>query len=162
MAVSGGYRDVPRMDHFVSLDKVMCFPEWLTNSTRFDKHVPDWKNSREWRACPRVRVWEYADSDEPNFADGPIACGSLRKSNVDATWHNSLLFAAQLAPRLSFTRCVFIGVDLLGGLAVVSDLLRMWHPQAIAHGLEWVNASPLSTLCEWMPAAEGKEALVLA
>ena len=154
MAVSGGYRYVPRMDHFASLDKVMCFPEWMTNSTRCIKHVPDWSNESEWLKCPQVHSWQYEEGDAPNFVTGPIRAGTLRKSNVDDTWHNSLLFAVQVAPRLGFERLVFVGVDLLGPLVVVSDYLQRWYPIAAREGIEWVNASPLSTLCEWMPEAE--------
>ena len=156
LAVSSGYREVPRIDHFCTLDKVMCFPEWLTDSTRFTKHVPDWSNVDEWRRCPKVRTWAYQEAGEPSFraSDGPVSAGGLRKSNVDATRHNSLLFAVQLAPRLGFNRCIFIGVDLLGGLEVVSDLLLEWWPIAQAHSIEWRNASLLSTLCEWMPNAD--------
>lgn len=155
MAVSSGFRDVPRMDFFCTLDKVMCFPQWLTDSTRWIKHVPSWDCAREWSKLPNVVIHDYVELVEPNFTcEGPIAAGGLKKSNVDGTWHNSLLFAVQVAPRLGFNRVEFIGVDLLGERIVVSDQLRAWHRKAQAAGIEWVNLSPLSSLCEWMPTQE--------
>lgn len=161
MAVSSGYRHVPRMEHFVTLDKVMCFPEWVTDSTRWQKHVPDWKNEPEWRICPRVSTWLYGTGEHPNFANQtrPLASGLLKKSNVDDTWHNSLLFAVQIAGCLGYKRCIFIGVDLLGEMVKVSDYLHSWYPHAREAGIEWVNASPLSSLSEWMPFAEQAELL---
>lgn len=154
MAVSGGYRVVPRMEHFATLDKVMCFPEWLTDSTRCDKHVPNWSNAPEWRKCPRVVEWPYEEGAEPDFGGLHLRSGNLRKSNVNDIWHNSLLFAVQVAHGLGYERLEFIGVDLLGPLVVVSDYLRTWYPAAQTAGIEWVNLSPLSSLCEWMPTRE--------
>lgn len=156
MAVSSGCDVVPRMDHFVTLDKMMHFPRWLTDSDRFTKHIPNWDNEKEWRNCPYVRVWPYEEKSEPTFVNGEtIASGSMLKSNVPAPRHNSLLFAVQVAARLGFKRCVFIGCDLLEpGHIPVADMLRQWWPIALQHGIEWQNASPLSTLCEWMPNAE--------
>jgi hypothetical protein len=159
MGISSGFHHVPRMDHFCTLDKVMCFPEWVTDSTRWCKHISNWRNAEEWLRLPRVRVWEYATGAEPNFgAEGPIRSGDLRKTNAPDTWHFSMLFAVQLAPRLGFRRLVFIGCDLLGPLVVVSDLLRRWHKPALAAGCEWLNASRISTLCEWMPDYESSDA----
>lgn len=155
MAVSSGYRDCPRIDHFCTLDPFFCFPEWLTDSTRFDKHIPNWRNAKEWRRFPRVREYEYEAVDIPRFARAfPISAGGLRKSNVDDIWHNSLIFAAQVAPRLGCRRCIFIGVDLLGPMRIVSEYLKTWYPIAQQCGIEWQNASPLSSLCEWMPNAD--------
>jgi len=156
MAVSSGCLTAPDMAHFATLDRTVCFPQWVSRGDAFVKHVPDWSCAAYWTQYPNVRVWPYEDRVDPCFDESrPIASGGLRKSNVDDVWHNSLLFALQLAPRLGFSRIEFVGVDLLGGLAVVSDYLRTWHPLARAAGIEWVNLSPISTLCEWMPSLEG-------
>lgn len=157
IAVSGGYQGVPDMQHFATLDKPVCFPRWVVEGDQFTKHVPNWSCAPYWQRNKHVQVWAYEERADPCFDDTrPIASGGMLKSNVPDIRHNSLLFAVQLAPRLGFSRCVFIGCDLLpDGLLPVADTLRSWWPAAQSAGVEWVNASSLSTLCEWMPTAEG-------
>ena len=153
MAVSSGYNVVPRINHFVTMDKVMHFPEWLTDSRRFYKHVPKLEHPSDWRKCPNVYFWPYADCADPTFnGELPVSSGPLRKTNCDDRRHNSMLLAVQIAPRLGFDRLLFIGCDLLdASMYPVSDVLCGWWPAAKAAGIEWVNLSPISTLCEWMP-----------
>jgi len=164
MAVSSGYKFVPEMAHFVSMDKPMMFPSWLTDSDKFTKHVPDTALGQYWKKHPNVRAWYYKDGPGPCFRksaegiDFAVRSGSMVKDDCDQTRHNSLLRAVQIAPRLGFNRLLFIGVDLLDeGLAPLSEELRLWYEQAKTWGIQWVNASPISRLCEWMPVAEPAE-----
>ena len=107
---------------------------------------------------PKVQAWTYQDGPDPNFTLGPIYSGSMVKDDCDQTRHNSLLLAVQIAPRLGYDRLLFIGVDLLDdGLAALSTQLQAWHPKALAMNIAWLNASPLSRLCEWMPYAQPSE-----
>lgn len=163
MAVSSGYRFVPEMDHFVSMDKPMMFPSWLTSSDKFIKHVPDTQLGGYWKRHRGVRAWRYEDGPDPKFgADDPVCSGSMLKDDCDQIRHNSLLFAVQIAPRLGYDRLLFIGCDLLDeGLFPISDQLRRWHVHAEAARIEWVNASPLSTLCSWMPSALPHEMMMV-
>lgn len=153
MGVSGGYEYVPYMDHWVSLDKPMHFPQWLTDSERFNKHVPNNKFAPYWRKYPRVCEWEYEVGNLPTFSvlqlgtpePGPFVTGPLPRNY-------SLLFAVQVAPRLGFDRLIFIGCDLLDNeLHPIADVLKLWHPLARKAGIEWLNASRMSILGEWMP-----------
>lgn len=161
MAVSSGYKCVPEMAHFVSMDKPMMFPSWLTDSDKFIKHVPDTALGQYWKRHPNVMAWDYEDGPNPNFTstlDSDLRSGSMMKDDCDQTRHNSLLLAVQIAALIGYNRQIFIGVDLLDdGLAPLSEQLRLWYPFAKDAGIDWVNASPISRLCEWMPIAEPAE-----
>lgn len=146
MGISAGCLAVPEMRHFVSQDKPMHFPKWVTDSDQFDKHVPANKFADRWRKHPRVTVWPYEELGDPTFCpDSPIVSGPLPRND-------SLLFGVQVAGCLGYRRLVFIGCDLIENERwAISDTLREWWPIAKAAGMEWLNASPLSTLKEWMP-----------
>ena len=58
MAVSSGYKCVPEMAHFVSMDKPMMFPSWLSGSDTIIKHVPDTQLGGYWLRKPNVVAWE--------------------------------------------------------------------------------------------------------
>lgn len=148
MAVSGGIHAVPHADHFVSLDKAMHFPDWLTGSTQIQKHVPINAFTSRWQMYPNVKTWEYIDAPDPSFTDGPCVAGPLPRNH-------SLLFAVQVAARLGFNRCLFVGCDLLDNESwAITDVLQTWWPPAKAAGIVWENASPISSLDAWMPRAE--------
>jgi hypothetical protein len=154
MGVSSGCYAVPEMHHFVSLDKPLHFHEWVTDSTRFTKHVP--KNSfwPYWEKCPRAVAFEYIEQDLPTFGrTSPVVTGPIR--------NHTLLAAVQVAARLGYTRNIFIGCDLLSPeLYAIADVLKAWHPIAQNAGIEWLNASQISTLNEWMPKFENTGVLV--
>jgi len=154
MAVSGGYKFAPDITHFCTLDRPVCFPEWLQSSENFTKHIAGNKFAKRWSKYPRVRAWEYIDSRDVQFGpDGPIVGGPLPRNY-------SLFFAVQLAARLGYERLIFVGCDLLENeLRPINNVMREWWPLAVEAGQEWVNASPLSTFCEWMPEAKQVERL---
>lgn len=158
MAVSSGFDEAATFEHFVTLDRPICFPGWLIGSDQFVKHIPSGKFARFWTEHPRVRVWEYDfDLEAPDFTDaaGPLARGPQPKNH-------SLLFAVQVAALLGYERLIFLGVDLTSNeLHTISDVMRLWWPAAQAAGVTWQNASPLSLLEEWMPHCETEEALVI-
>lgn len=153
MAVSGGILAVPMCEHFCSLDRPICWPRWVLDSDLFDKHVALNSFHPAWlKASDRVRGWKYMDVQEPDFSTNPdavIAAGPL-------PINYSLLFAVQLAPKLGYKRCVFMGCDmLLNELSPIGDVLEAWWPRAKSMGIEWFNASPISILRAWMPSYEG-------
>jgi hypothetical protein len=155
MAVSGGYDAVPDMEHFVSLDKPMCFPRWLLGADHIEKHVAENRHTRYWRRWPNITSWPYVEDDFPRNG-GPPVVGPLGRGH-------SLLFAVQVAARMGYQRLLFVGVDLLGvEMEPVNRALESWRGWFADHGVELVNASPLSALCEWMPFAGPGEAMVLS
>lgn len=164
MGVSSGYMYVPEMQHWVSLDRPVNFPDWVVTSDRFDKHVARNKYFPFWSDYPRVVGHEINlkltlngqtvdteyEAKEPSWEAGkPLTpCGPMMRNH-------SLLFAVQVAAHLGYKRQIFIGVDLLQPeLYEVSDVLKSWHADAQAHGIEWLCASDISTLNEWMPRWE--------
>jgi hypothetical protein len=161
MAVSSGYKCVPEMAHFVSMDKPMMFPSWLTDSDKFTKHTPDTALGQYWKRHPNVQAWPYEDGPSPTWT-GTLHSGEMVKDDCDQIRHNSLLLAVQIAPRLGYDRLLFIGCDMLDeALYPLSQQLHKWHQFALDAGLEWVNASPLSTLCQWMPYAQESEMMAV-
>ena len=57
---------------------------------------------------------------------------------------------------------LFVGVDLLEQeWWPISDTLEGWHLLAKQEGIEWLTASNLSTIYEWMPLAPMKERITL-
>lgn len=150
MAISSGVLYVPDCVHFVSHDRPVCFPRWVTDSDRFITHVPKNIFGESWQhAASRVKVWSYRPGDTPDFCGNtPLIAGPLQRND-------SMLLAVQVAARLGFRRLEFIGCDLLDNDRwPISDVLKDWHGHAKESGIEWVNLSPISTLREWMPSNE--------
>lgn len=137
MGVASGITQVPDPLHFVSLDDPWRVDESVAVSDRFQKHVPFNMFAKSWWRYPRVNVWQCKYVNQPNF--GRKGAISLHEED------HPLLFAVQVAAKIGYRRCVFIGFD--DEIETLSD----WHPHAIDSGLEWLNASRYSALCECMP-----------
>lgn len=108
-----------------------------------------------WGDYPNVRGWETKAYRKPKWTgNGPLACWKS-KETPDGFLFNSLLAAVQVATRLGFKRLKFIGVDLLpesGYGDTLAIVMREWHADAVKHGYEWVNLSPVSRLAEFVPS----------
>ena len=156
MAVSSGCMEAGDMAHWVTMDRPVCFPRWVTESDRFEKHVPRGMYQELWRRAPRVRFWDYTfETDKVTFTDPDAPCvrGPLPRNY-------SLLFAVQIAHKLGYKRLIFVGVDLTDqSLYKIGDVLKQWWWKARDLGLQWENASPLSHLQEWMPDCTSEESL---
>lgn len=158
MAISGGYRVVPWMDDFVSLDRPCDFPEHVRTGPHF-RNVAVNALYHEWRQFNPLRGWQYTGGDWPDFRqfmNSPLVTGPLPRNN-------SLLFGVQVAARMGFKRMIFVGCDLQDDYGPpecpslgsdTSFILQGWHDRAQACGIEWLAASPRSRLAAWMPLYE--------
>jgi hypothetical protein len=158
MAVSCGYWEAGKIDHFCAMDAPHCFPKWLQESDNFDKHVPAGNHWPQWEVHPRTRAWAFGPGNTPDFLDPEVPC-----VQGEQMCHNhSLLFATQVASKMGYRRLIFLGVDLTSNeLHQIDDTMHQWHPRALDQGIKWENASPLSLLQAWMPDCETKEALCI-
>jgi hypothetical protein len=142
---------------FVGMDAPHHFPPWLAASA-LPNHVS--QGTPGWDASPCVTVWPMeCMKHEPCFTAGDMTtpCGRGPYPRL-----HSLLFAVQVLARLGYQRLVFVGVDLTDNdHMTIADILADWQPLAHAAGIEWVNASPMSTLQCFMPDAPQHERTTL-
>lgn len=108
-----------------------------------------------WGDYQNMRGWKVTAKRHPKWTgDSSLA---VLKTDAGGCLYNSLLMAVQVATRLEFKTLKFIGVDLVDegyantGLVVT---MRAWHKHAVRHGFKWVNLSPISALCDFVPAPE--------
>lgn len=132
--------------HWVVLDDSKFFPGYYCRNSFICKHTG--AITPGWDGYPNVTRWRYVECPGPLFDRHDDFVGQGH-----ACFNHSLLAAVQIMAKLGYKRQIFAGCDLNEGLLPnVAEVLKIWRPAAKTAGVEWFNASPASSLSEWMPA----------
>ena len=158
LCVSGGINSPPFLPQFwCGIDPPHCYghlPWFLQSDVR--KFVLATNFLRRWSSYSNVTMVPFGGIGKPNFGpDGPLC-------EPPGTHANSLFPAIQVGHRLGYRRLAFVGVDLLEPeFDTMAEALESWYHIATSQGLEWVTASDVSRLFEFMPLGEAEHAMML-